>query len=79
MPQSLGPQRSCPTLSTLVTRLNPYAEYMYDGINLSPYEVMFVKIKDYLLQANWTTATQVKKYTDWARDHVRCIRVCVCV
>lgn len=52
---------------------------MYDGINLSPYEVMFVKIKDYLLQANWTTATQVKKYTDWARDHVRRIRVCVCV
>ncbi|KAL6766934.1 hypothetical protein ACKKBG_A37960 [Auxenochlorella protothecoides x Auxenochlorella symbiontica] len=48
--------------------LNPYAEYMYDGINLSPFEVMFVKMKEYLLEANWTTATEIKKYTEWARD-----------
>jgi hypothetical protein len=24
--------------------LNPYAEWMYDGINLSPFEVMFIKV-----------------------------------
>lgn len=27
-----------------VCSINPYAEYMYDGVNLSPFEVMFVKV-----------------------------------
>lgn len=57
-------------LTLALRRLNPYAEYMYDGINLSPFEVMFVKMKEYLLEANWTTATEIKKYTEWARDRV---------
>lgn len=48
-----------------ICRLNPYAEHMYDGIDLSPFEIMFIKLKEYLLEANWTTATQGKKYSDW--------------
>lgn len=63
-------QRKSVPFSRFCRRLNPYAEYMYDGINLSPFEVMFVKIKDYLLQANWTAAATVKKYTDWAHSKV---------
>lgn len=47
--------------------INPYAEYMYDGVNISPFEVMFVKVKEFLLEANWTTATSAKKYTTWNR------------
>jgi len=38
----LGSQRlSCPLARCSI---NPYAEYMYDGVNLSPFEVMFVKV-----------------------------------
>jgi len=55
--------------------LNPYAEWMYDGINLSPFEVIFVKVKDYLLQANWTAATAASKYSHWVSDHDDDIRL----
>ena len=55
-------------------RLNPYAEHMYDGIDLSPFEIMFVKLKEFLLEANWTTATQGKKYSLWSLHQV-CARV----
>ncbi|GAB4817919.1 hypothetical protein N2152v2_004965 [Parachlorella kessleri] len=53
--------------------LNPYAEHMYDGIDLSPFEIMFVKLKQFLLEANWTTAAQGKKYSQWSmeRDDIR--------
>ena len=54
-------------------RLNPYAEHMYDGIDLSPFEIMFVKLKEFLLEANWTTATQGKKYSLWSLHQV-CVR-----
>ncbi|KDD73356.1 hypothetical protein H632_c2260p0, partial [Helicosporidium sp. ATCC 50920] len=49
--------------------LNPYAEHMNDGIDVSPLEVMFVKIKEYLLEANWTTAATAVKYSQWADAH----------
>ena len=55
--------------------LNPYAEWMYDGINLSPFEVIFVKVKDYLLQANWTAATAASRYSHWVSDHDDDIRL----
>lgn len=44
---------------------------MYDGIDLSPFEIMFVKLKEFLLEANWTTATQGKKYSQWNMRQVR--------
>ncbi|KAI3431515.1 hypothetical protein D9Q98_004565 [Chlorella vulgaris] len=47
--------------------INPYAEYMYDGVNISPFEVMFVKVKEFLLEAGWMTASSAKKYTAWVR------------
>lgn len=31
--------------------INPYAEYMYDGVNISPFEVMFVKVGEEGTQA----------------------------
>ena len=43
---------------------------MYDGIDLSPFEIMFVKLKEFLLEANWTTAAQGKKYSQWSTDRV---------
>jgi hypothetical protein len=56
-------------------RLNPYAEHMYDGIDLSPFEILFVKLKEFLLEANWTTAAQGKKYSQWSLDRVSLGRV----
>ena len=116
--------------------INPYADHMYDGINISPFEVMFVKarqlwagiipgsgqaqrpcgaasaaaaaaaaaaafqdaltpavrtpppapppplayshtcpphtpqVKEFLLEAQWATATHAKKYSIWARHKV---------
>lgn len=67
-PSSLIPLSSLapnPRINPSTPSLNPYSEYMYDGINLSPFEVMFVKIKDYLLDANWTNAEMAQKYTGW--------------
>lgn len=47
---------------------NPYAEWMYDGINISPFEVMFIKVKEFLLDANWTAATVADKYSKWIME-----------
>lgn len=54
--------------------LNPYAEHMYDGIDVSPFEVMFVKFKEFLLEANWTVAMQSKKYSEWSMHEDKNIR-----
>lgn len=37
----------------------------------SCHQVMFVKVKEFLLEAHWTTATAAKKYSQWARGQVR--------
>jgi hypothetical protein len=47
--------------------INPYADHMYDGVNISPFEVMFVKVKEFLLEAGWATASHAKKYSAWMR------------
>jgi hypothetical protein len=50
--------------------INPYADHMYDGVNISPFEVMFVKVKEFLLEAGWATASHAKKYSAWMRGQV---------
>jgi len=61
---------------TCVTcRLNPYKMDMYDGINLSPLEVVFVKLKDYMLQADWTTPKTSQTYDMWRSHEVRVAKV----
>lgn len=44
---------------------NPYGEHYYDGISLNPFEVMFVKVKERVLQNDWSFAVQAQKYTTW--------------
>jgi hypothetical protein len=44
---------------------NPYGEHYYDGISLNPFEVMFVKVKERVLQNDWSFAVQAQKYTGW--------------
>ena len=44
---------------------------MYDGVNLSPLEVVFVKVKRSMLQAGWTTPKTSQIYDKWRADEVR--------
>ena len=52
-------------------RLNPYAEYAYDGLALNPLEVMFVKVKGFQLQADWASAQLASTYQRWLASRVR--------
>mmetsp|Transcript_669 Transcript_669/g.1942 ORF Transcript_669/g.1942 Transcript_669/m.1942 type:complete len:501 (-) Transcript_669:495-1997(-) len=44
---------------------NPYKENSFDGVSLNPLEVMFVKVKGYLLELDWTTATWADAIDRW--------------
>lgn len=44
---------------------NPYGENYLDGVSLNPFEVLFVKVKERVLQNDWSFAVQAKKYHHW--------------
>ena len=46
-------------------RLNPYAEFAYDGLLLNPLEVLFVKVKAFQMQADWMSALMAGTYDRW--------------
>lgn len=46
-------------------RVNPYGENYYDGITIDPFEVVFVKVKDLLLERDWSYAVHAAKYDLW--------------
>ncbi|GFR43780.1 hypothetical protein Agub_g4894 [Astrephomene gubernaculifera] len=46
-------------------RYSPQSELTYDGISLDPLEVMFVKVKQLLLQRNVTYALKAARYDTW--------------
>lgn len=50
--------------------VNPYAEDRYDGISVNPLEVMFVKVKEFMLQTEWMPARFAKKYDEWSNQMV---------
>ncbi len=49
-----------------VYRLNPYAVDAYDGVNLNPLEVVFIKVKSFLLQADWPAPKISQTYDRWS-------------
>ncbi len=51
-------------------RINPYAEDHYDGVSLNPMEVLFVKVKEFMLDANWVSARLASHYDNWANSMV---------
>lgn len=53
-------------------RLNPYAEYAYDGITLNPMEVIFPKVKGFTLDGEWTTPRMAATYDRWMSHQVGC-------
>lgn len=60
-------------------RLNPYAVDAYDGINLNPLEVVFVKVKGFLLQADWTAPRMSQTYDRWLSHQVFLLLCCLLV
>ena len=53
------------------SRLNPYAEYAYDGIYLNPMEVLFVKVKGFTIDGDWTSPKMAATYDRWISQQVR--------
>ena len=51
-------------------RLNPYAVDAYDGVNLNPLEVVFVKVKGFLLQTDWPAPKISQTYDRWLSHQV---------
>mmetsp|Transcript_3206 Transcript_3206/g.9295 ORF Transcript_3206/g.9295 Transcript_3206/m.9295 type:complete len:532 (-) Transcript_3206:1175-2770(-) len=45
---------------------SPYKESHYDGINVDPLEVMFVKVKDPLLELRYTSSIKATTYDRWS-------------
>jgi len=52
--------------------LNPYADQYYDGTSLSPTEVVFIKFKDSLLDADWPSMQAASAYSRWMDAQVLC-------
>ena len=50
---------------------SPYAENHYDGLSIEPLEAVFVKVKSYLLDLQWTGPSKAVKFDQWqtARDN----------
>ncbi|KAG2498860.1 hypothetical protein HYH03_003052 [Edaphochlamys debaryana] len=46
-------------------RYSPQSDLTYDGISLDPYEVLFIKVKQVLLERNVTSALTAAKLSTW--------------
>lgn len=44
---------------------SPYAENHYDGLSIEPLEAVFVKVKSYLLDLQWTGPSKAVKFDQW--------------
>ena len=58
-------------LTCAACSINPYAEMAYDGVDLNPMEVLFVKVKSFLLQAAWVAPTWAQTYDRWLTRQVK--------
>ena len=66
-------------LCLMYYRLNPYADFAYDGLLLNPLEVLFVKVKEFHVQTKWLSAMMATTYDRWLsqvthRHTLACIR-----
>lgn len=52
-------------------RLTATSEFSMDGVSVDPLEVMFVKVKSYMLTSEWSFSKKAAKYQEWQRQQVR--------
>lgn len=60
----------CSIILHVSNRLNPYAEFSYDGTVLNPLEVLFVKVKGFQMQGGWQSAHMAATYDRWLSSNV---------
>lgn len=53
-----------------VCRVNPTADYNFDGITLGPYDLLFVKFKDTLLHSMSKSPEIALRYGSWMESQV---------
>ena len=58
------------TAAKLTRRQNPYKEFGNDGIALNPMEVVFVKVKGFMLDGDWAMAQTAATYARWVDSKV---------
>lgn len=63
-PAPAAPPRPLPDPSRPRRRANPYGEHYLDGISIDPFEVLFVKVKERVLQNKWSFARSAVKYAE---------------
>lgn len=51
-------------------RLTATSEFGLDGVSVDPLEVMFVKVKSYMLTSEWSFSKKAVKYQQWHKDQV---------
>lgn len=51
-----------------VCRMSPAFEFSCDGTSLDPLEVMFVKVKSYMLDSEMTFSKKAAKYQQWQQQ-----------
>ena len=52
-------------------RLTATSEFTMDGVSVDPLEVMFVKVKSYMLTSEWSFSKKAAKYQEWQQQQVR--------
>jgi len=61
----------CMTVVTgrrLLLRLTPTSEYGSDGVSVDPLEVMFVKVKSYMITSEISFSKKALKYQHWQQQ-----------
>lgn len=48
--------------------MTPNGEWSCDGVSLDPLEVMFVKVKSYMLTSAWSFSKKAVKYQAWQNE-----------
>jgi hypothetical protein len=72
------PHTSCLTVAPAACgcpcclRMSPAFEFSCDGTSLDPLEVMFVKVKSYMLDTEFTFSKKAAKYQQWQQQVRRC-------
>lgn len=57
-----------PCSSACICRLTPTSEYSCDGSSLDPVEVMFVKVKSYMVSSEISFSKKALKYEHWQQQ-----------
>ena len=70
-PSGNPPEEDTMPIVFLFRRTNPTSEFSYDGIQITPLEVLFVKVKSFQLESEWVSTQLAVTYDRWRLLQVR--------